>query len=255
VSRDGVPLEHGLDGLPATGERTAPGLPHEEYWFARHLVAYHWSAQRLSSHGVVVDAGAGEGYGPSLLPGRLRLAVDYDRATCAHMRAHYPTIAPVTANLAALPIADESVDAVVTLQVLEHIWNPLGFLAEARRILRAGGRLLLTTPNRLTFSPGLGRGEKPANPFHVEEFDAEQVRSLLKQAGFADIGVFGLHHGPRLQEWESTHGSLVAAQVTAMTTGKWSVELGDMVSSVTAADFEFSGEVQTAQDLVAQGVA
>ena len=57
-------------------------------------------------------------------------------------------------NLAALPLAESTVDVVANLQVIEHLWDQEGFLAECRRVLRPGGRLLLTTPNRLTFSPG-----------------------------------------------------------------------------------------------------
>lgn len=241
--------------LPPTGERTAPGLPHEEYWFARHLVAYEWCAAQITPEHIVVDAGAGEGYGVDLLPGRLRIAVDYDAAACTHMRHHYPRIAPIRANLAALPFPTGSIDAVVTLQVLEHIWDPLGFLRELRRILAPAGQVLLSTPNRLTFSPGLGRGQKPTNPFHVEEFDAQQVHELLDQAGFADITVQGLHHGDRLRAWESEHGSIVAAQVAAVTSAHWPDRLDAMVSSVTSTDFTLTGDLAAAQDLLAMAVA
>jgi SAM-dependent methyltransferase len=46
-----------------------------------------------------------------------------------------------------LPLAADSVDLVTCLAVLEHIENPLPVLSECRRILRAGGRLILTTPS------------------------------------------------------------------------------------------------------------
>ena len=76
---------------------------------------------------------------------------------------------------------------------------------------------MVTTPNRPVFSPGLGRGEKPTNPFHVEELDAEQLHDLLVGAGFTDVVVHGLHHGPRITDWEAAHGTgLVAAQMSAV---------------------------------------
>jgi len=246
-----VPADFARSALTATGERTAPGLPDEEYWFARHLAAYEWCAQGLDPEAVIVDAGAGEGYGIDLLPGRLRIAVDYDVAASEHLHRAYPELRAIRANLAQLPLATGSVDAVVTLQVLEHIWDPLGFLGEVRRVLAPGGHLCLTTPNRLTFSPGLARGEKPTNPFHVEEFDPDQVRALVEHAGFAEVQVLGLHHGPRLQEWEERHGSLVAAQIAAVAAGHWDDTLRDMVSSVTSADFVVNGDPSTAADLVA----
>jgi len=67
--------------LPLTGERTAPGIWHENYWFARHDAAYRWITTELSmNHSLpmkhslpaeradrVLDAGCGEGYGAELL--------------------------------------------------------------------------------------------------------------------------------------------------------------------------------------------
>lgn len=44
------------------------------------------------------------------------------------------------------PFEDESFDAVLCNQVLEHVFNPDGFLLEIRRVLRPGGKLLLTVP-------------------------------------------------------------------------------------------------------------
>ena len=241
--------------LAPTGERTAPGLPDEEYWFARHLAAYRWCAAQLDPAATVLDAGAGEGYGTDLLPGRLRVALDYDLPTCDHLHRTYRDVTAVVANLAALPLATSSIDAVVCMQVIEHIWDPLGYLREVRRVLRPGGQLWLTTPNRLTFSPGLSRGEKPTNPFHVEEYDADQLHALLGAAGFGTIDVLGLHHGRRLRTWETTHGSIVTAQVEAVTSGHWPEDLRSIVQSVTTADFMFADDTEHSADLIAMAVA
>ena len=247
-----------MEPLAATGERTAPGLPDEEYWFARHEAAYLWLRHRLQASladRIVVDAGAGEGYGIRLLDDagpRLSLALEYDAPTCRHAGARYPEISVVRANLDGLPLATGSVDVVVSSQVIEHLWSLGDFLRDCHRVLRPGGTLVLTTPNRPVFSPGLARGEKPLNPFHVEEFDADQVRQLMWESGFADITVLGLVHGARIVEWESRHGSIVEAQVDAVMRAEWAPGLKDMVHSVTAADFEVtdSGE---AQDLICLG--
>ena len=48
--------------LPVTGERTVPGLPHENYWFRRHEAAYVALAPRCAD-ARVLEAGCGEGYG------------------------------------------------------------------------------------------------------------------------------------------------------------------------------------------------
>lgn len=224
--------------IAATGERTVPGLSLEEYWFARHEVAYRWIADRLRQSGrrVVVDAGAGEGYGTAMLGPAI--ALEYDGMVCRHMRATYPNTAVTQTNLAALPLRTASVDVIVCLQVIEHLWDLPAFLRDCHRALGPGGELIVTTPQRLTFSPGLGRGEKPVNPFHVEEFDAEQVRDMLVAAGFDDIEVRGVHHGARIADWEASHGSVVTAQVAAAIAGSWPDEVRSFVETVTAEDFD-----------------
>src|ERR1700733_8615872 len=90
--------------LPLTGERTIPGLDVENYWLRRHEVVY----QRLTQHCAdreVLEAGCGEGYGADLIAGVARrvIALDYDEATVAHVRARYPRGEGVQGNLAAVP--------------------------------------------------------------------------------------------------------------------------------------------------------
>ncbi|MGE0819072.1 MAG: class I SAM-dependent methyltransferase [Candidatus Nanopelagicales bacterium] len=247
--------------LPLTGERTLPGVRGEEYWFARHEAAYAWLVSELAHKvrgAAVVEAGSGEGYGAAMLRAagaRSVLALEYDDPSARHAHAAYTEVRTVRANLAMLPVATASADLLVTLQVVEHLWDLRGFLRDCARVLRPGGAIVVTTPNRPVFSPGLGRGEKPTNPFHVEELDAEQLHDLLVDAGFVDVVVHGLHHGQRIEAWESEHGSgIVAAQVAAVL-GEAGVPdgLDAFVASVTAADFVVAGH-DGAQDLIAVAV-
>lgn len=247
-------------GLVATGERTAPGLPDEEYWFARHEIAYRWVASRLASAPVIVDAGAGEGYGAAMLAStRPVIALEYDAVACAHMARTYGQVDVVQANLASLPLRTGSADAIACLQVVEHLWDLGGFLRECRRALRSRGVLVVTTPQRLTFSPGLPRGHKPLNPFHVEEFDGEQLHDLLSDAGFDLVEMRGVHHGPRITAWETEHGSIVEAQVRASLSDTWPPGLRETVRSITVEDFVVdeepssaeSSHIAAAQDLLA----
>ena len=169
----------------------------------------------------------------------------------AHAAATYPQARFVRANLAALPVRSGSVDVVATLQVIEHVWNHPEFLGECRRVLRPGGTLLVTTPNRLTFTPG---SDVPVNPFHTKEFTAAELADLVTRCGFAVGEVFGLHAGPRLAALDRAHGgSFVDAQLGAPP-DDWSTELSADVARVRVDDFPVVGAaarpVDEALDLV-----
>jgi SAM-dependent methyltransferase len=220
--------------LPLTGERTVPGIPEENYWFRRHEVAYEFALPLFAGERVL-EVGCGEGYGTALLATAAVqvIGLDYDALTVAHASARYPQARFVRGNLAALPLASRSVDAVATLQVIEHVWNHREFVGECLRVLRPGGTVLVTTPNRLTFSPGL---ETPVNPFHTKEFTAAELVGLLSANGFGIDGVFGLHAGPRLRALDERHGGFVDAQL-AVPPDEWSDRLRADVASIAADDF------------------
>ena len=76
---------------------------------------------------------------------------------------------------------------------------------------------MVSTPNRPVFSPGLGRGEKPTNPFHVEELDAEQLHDLLAAAGLRRRRrARRCTTATAIAQWEQRTGAgIVAAQVAA----------------------------------------
>jgi SAM-dependent methyltransferase len=246
------------NGLALTGERTVPGIARENYWFRRHEAVYAWVAARPAlASGPVLEAGFGEGYGAALLgrsSGAPVLGLDYDVDACQHARAAYPGIAVARANLAALPVRPRAFALAVSLQVVEHLWDVRGFLSQVATALRPCGTLVVSTPNRLTFSPGVGRGEKPTNPFHVEEFDRDQLVELISECGFEDVRPFGLHHGPRLAEAERQGGPIVEAQVNAILGDRWTDDLDHLVASVSVDDFVMGAADDSCLDLVVTGV-
>lgn len=223
--------------LSLTGERTVPGIPEENYWFRRHEVVYAALLPQCEG-AAVLEAGCGEGYGADLLAGVAErvLGLDYDALTAAHVARRYPRVGVARANLVAPPVPDARFDAVVSLQVIEHLWDQELFLRECLRVLRPGGRIMVSTPNRLTFSPGR---DTPLNPFHTRELAPGELAGLVAAAGFTDVELLGLHHGPGLRELDARHGgSLVDAQVAvAVAGGAWPAELLADVEAVTVDDF------------------
>jgi SAM-dependent methyltransferase len=244
--------------LPLTGERTIPGLAEENYWFRRHEVVYAQLASRCAGRDVL-EAGCGEGYGADLIAGVADrvIGLDYDEATVAHVRARYPRIEMHHGNLAELPLPDESVDVVVNFQVIEHLWDQGQFIAECRRVLRPGGTLLISTPNRITFSPGR---DTPLNPFHTRELNAAELRELLVDAGLTVEAVLGVFHGPALEELDRKHGgSIIDAQIArAVADAPWPSDLLADVASIATTDFALvdsaDRDIDESLDLVAIAV-
>lgn len=229
--------------LPITGERTVPGVWHENYWFRRHKAVYVAIATELAD-AVVLEAGCGEGYGARLLADQAGcvVALDYDAYAIGHVGRTYPRLAAVRGNLVALPFGPGSYDVVVSLQTIEHLWDQDAFLAECRQVLRPTGRLILSTPNRLTFPPG--------NPFHSTELSPTELPTLVGRHGRL-VSLRGVRHGPALLDWERRHGSIVDAQL-ATTPDGWPAALAERVGAVGVDDFVIDAEdVETSLDLVA----
>jgi len=225
-------------GLPLTGERTVPGLAEENYWFRRHEVVYRHCAPMCAGQDVL-EAGCGEGYGAALLASTAHrvVAVDYDSTTVAHVRSRYPSVEAVEGNLAALPLPDASVSVVVNFQVIEHLWDQPHFVAECSRVLRPGGTLMVSTPNRITFTPG---SDTPVNPFHTRELNAAELTELLTEGGFEVRVMSGVFHGSALTQLDERHGgSIIEAQITrALADAPWPADLLADVASVRCADFD-----------------
>ena len=187
--------------LVLTGERTLPAIPDERYWFQRHVVAYRLAAARARGL-TVLDAGCGEGYGAAMIAagGAARvLGLELDQTVVAHARAMYDDVEFVEADLHDLPLEDDVVDLAVSFQVIEHLHHVPSFLEELCRVVRPGGAVLISTPNRLTFTPDR---DAPLNPFHVREFSADELRAELERAGLHVSALLGVHHGRALRTFE-----------------------------------------------------
>ena len=259
ITRTMAEVSMSTPGLGVTGERTVPGIPAENYWFRRHEAVYAalpgWVPRPPSR---ALDAGSGEGYGVDRLarqwPGAQVVGLDYDADAVDHARTRYGSRGASFARgqLTAIPLEDNGFDLIVCLQVIEHIWKPRELLRELARVGRPGATLVISTPNRLTFSPGLGRRERPANLFHAREYDALELAGLVGETVEVE-SVIGVRHAPRLVAWEAAHGSLVDAQLATAPEG-WPTPVTELVGSVAVADFTLAATgLEDCLDLVVVG--
>jgi SAM-dependent methyltransferase len=165
--------------LEFTGERFLPGKDGEIVYEHVHRYAY---ARALVGGKRVLDAACGEGYGSALLAAQAATVtgVDLDAPTIAHARKRYAAISNlsfVDASVTALPLADASVDVVVSFETIEHLpaREQPRMLAEFARVLAPGGLLVLSAPDRIEYSDKRGF----VNPFHLHEHDRDELDRLL----------------------------------------------------------------------------
>jgi SAM-dependent methyltransferase len=148
----------------------------------------------------VVDLGCGDGSLlraiASELPDAKLAGIDLSAAQIEENRASSPGIAWHAGN-----VEDESIpvpgvfDAIVSSEVVEHLENPLAFLASARRLAVEGATLILSTQS------GLVR-ETERRVGHLRHFTAQEMRELLVKAGWEPVRVWN-SGGPfhNLSKW------------------------------------------------------
>jgi SAM-dependent methyltransferase len=148
---------------------------------ADHLARYEWAAPQV--RGVrVLDAGAGYGYGSDYLQAHGAgwvLGVDTDPQAVQYAWRHYrrPGLDFVLGKIQA--VRSGLFDAVVSFEVLEHVRDAPAYVAQLVRLIRPGGILLLSTPNRAFTQRSYVNGQSP-NPYHVREYYASEVATMLR---------------------------------------------------------------------------
>lgn len=167
-----------------SAERVSQRDSSDNYVFQRSILAYHYAAGLVS--GDVLEIGTGSGYGISVIAPRTASFITIDKfantidiSAYHNVEFHQMKVPPIK------DIANNSVDFVITFQVIEHIKRDFELLNEVYRVLRPGGKLIISTPNIRT---SLTR-----NPWHVREYTVDEFKNLLGSRfhSVEALGVFG----------------------------------------------------------------
>lgn len=145
--------------------------------------------------GRVLDAGCGRSLFTEIRPDWpfSIVAADIDLDLLAARKAAFPQLRWAVADAYPLAFRDLSFDALFAGELVEHLPDPRPGLAEFRRVLRPGGTLILTTPNRLRLANLADGSERPYSPDHLSELSYDEVRAMLQAEGFAVLHATGLH--------------------------------------------------------------
>jgi SAM-dependent methyltransferase len=162
-----------------TAERVSRSAA-ENFVYQRSRLAYVTAATEVS--GRVLEIGTGTGYGIDIIAPHAEHFTTLDKFRSPDLSELPTNVEFVEATVPPLPFADESFDYVVSFQVIEHIRRDKAFVAEVHRVLKPGGRFIVSTPNK---PMSLTR-----NPWHVREYTAAQLRELL--AEFREVDMRGV---------------------------------------------------------------
>lgn len=162
-----------------TAERVSLDLS-DNYVYRRSLLAYRCAAGMIC--GDVLEIGTGSGYGAEVLAPKADRFITVDKEAPTQLTLpegiefHRMEVPP-------LGFGSNSFDFVVSFQVIEHIEDDMAFVREVSRVLRPGGRFIVTTPNA---PMSLTR-----NPWHVREYNADELHNLLS-CSFGSVEMMGV---------------------------------------------------------------
>src|SRR6266851_5116131 len=182
--------------------------------FAERRFAHAWSPSRFDltraarlraflarrPAGPVLDVGCYDGQFISrVVSGGLIVGLDVSAtalraASCRGVRGVRAQV-----EAPALPFLGESFATVVAAEVIEHVFDTEGVIAELARVLRRGGWLAITTPNLVALSGRaqlvLGRSPhnvefdaSPGTSGHIRYFTFDTLELLLRRAGLQPLG-------------------------------------------------------------------
>jgi SAM-dependent methyltransferase len=144
------------------------------FWLCRRALYQKLRAHAPQLIGSVLDFGCGTGPYRHLLTGAIRYAgLEYDSPeNRLHKRAD------IFYDGENIPLEEASVDAILSTQTLEHVPNPEHIVAEWARILRPGGKVLLTVPFMWP---------EHEMPYDFQRYTTNGIKRLLENAGFEII--------------------------------------------------------------------
>lgn len=129
----------------------------------------------------LLDLGCGTGFTLTQLPRSVRrVGLDYSRAAIALARRRATGAALVRGSAYALPFASEGFDAVLALDVLEHLDRDLDAARELRRVLAPGGVAIVTVP---AFAALWSAHDEALD--HHRRYRLREIEGVLREAGFA----------------------------------------------------------------------
>lgn len=154
-----------------------------------HIARYELARQYVKPGAVILDVACGLGYGAAVLCHETQveriIGVDNSPYAADYATANFGPGRPAEFRLGdAMDLSfleDSSVDLVVSMETIEHLEDPEGFLAQIHRVLRTGGRVVASIPNEWLDETG-----NDPNPHHLHVYDWNKLREQIERQFMLD---------------------------------------------------------------------
>jgi 2-polyprenyl-3-methyl-5-hydroxy-6-metoxy-1,4-benzoquinol methylase len=135
----------------------------------------------------VLDCACGIGWGSYLMAhagAQSVVGVEISSEAVASARKYYAAdnLDFINSPLATAGLPKSHFEVITSFETLEHVERPAEFLSDLRAVARQGATMFLSTPNGYAFK---NDGQRPANPFHFNEYTRDEVATMCESAGWA----------------------------------------------------------------------
>jgi len=149
-----------------------------------HQARYDFATSYISGK-QVIDCACGTGLGSILFASKGALnvrAIDssVDAVTEAKKNNTQANLQIMQGEATRIPLPDNFSDVFISLETIEHVEDDAAFIEEAFRVLKPGGIFICSTPNREITNPGTSIMDAPWNPYHVREYNLEELRTRIE---------------------------------------------------------------------------
>lgn len=175
------------DVLPFTGERYTPEIKGNIY--LEHMHRYT-AVKDMVAGKTVLDIASGEGFGSFFMAQHAShvTGVDVAEDAISHAKLRYArdNLEFKVGSCSDIPLGDASVDVVVSFETIEHHDEHEQMMREIRRVLKPGGVLIISSPDKREYSDI----PRTKNPHHVKELYRDELTALL-DANFKHHVMYG----------------------------------------------------------------
>lgn len=138
------------DGIIYQRVQYAKGGPGRWYWDWRDSIAFSYINP---GHRIILDMGCGEGIGLEKLkknfPEKFIFGIDLEKENVEICKKYNLDV--IRANVYNLPLANDSIDVCICIDMLEHLKTPHKGLKELKRVLKKDGLIIMIIPNDRNF--------------------------------------------------------------------------------------------------------